>query len=309
MDKRQIKFWSGGTNLLIVFCLAVVSGGLYYLLYRWQGNALANHWQWFDNFRGGLNDPTGGALPSLLHMLALGCLSAALLDVKRGANLTFALLLMTLAAERTLGVFDWADVFFAVIGALLAIVLASSGVCSNPAKAQLPRRQTAMAGAALVACSSLFIGATTPCLYCDSDYRSSKPVYLSYTDLRSGVSIDTAREVNEIGRIYLYGDYIFLNKRNQGIHVLDNTDPENPVNELFISIPGNTELSIRGNYLYADSYVDLVTLDLNNPADIQVVDRQIDVFPWDEYQNVPDDIYFYFDDIDQTRGVIVSYER
>lgn len=296
------------TNLLLVSCLAVASGGLYYFFFREYGNYLANHWVWFDSFRSGLSDPTGGALPSLLHMLALGCLSATLLGVRRGARLTLGLLLMTLIAEKALGVFDWTDVYFAVTGSLLAIVLAAK-LQRHRETARLNQRQTAMASAALVACSGLFIGATTPCLYCDNGYQNSSPVYLSYTELRRSVAVEAPREVSEIGRIYLYENYIFLNKRNQGIHILDNSDPANPVNQAFITVPGNTELSIRDNYLYADSYVDLVTLDLNDPADIQVINRQIEIFPWDEYQNVPDDIYFSYDDIDMTRGVVVSYVR
>ena len=98
----------------------------------------------------------------------------------------------------------------------------------------------------------------------DSD--ESQPVYMSYQELRGAVSYEAPRELEEVGRIYLYNDYFFLNQRNAGIHVFDNSDPSAPVNMGFVNIPGNTELAIRSNQLYADSYVDLVTLDISNPV-------------------------------------------
>lgn len=96
-----------------------------------------------------------------------------------------------------------------------------------------------------------------------------------------------ARTLDSIGRIYLYNNYLFLNEKNEGIHTFDNSDPFNLRNAGFIYIPGNTEVSKRDSYLYADSYIDLVTLDLNDLGDIQVVDREEGVFPWDEYQKCP----------------------
>ena len=68
-------------------------------------------------------------------------------------------------------------------------------------------------------------------------------------------------------------------------------------------------MSIRSNYLYADSYTDLVTIDISDPQNVMEVDRDIDIFPYDAYQNIPDDVYFGYDDIDELRGVVVSYER
>lgn len=138
--------------------------------------------------------------------------------------------------------------------------------------------------------------------------NSDQPVYLSYTDLRNSIAVLPARTLDSIGRIYLYNNYFFLNEKNIGIHIFDNSDPFNPRNAGFIYIPGNTEVSIRDSYLYADSYIDLVTLDLNNLADIQVVDREEGVFPWDAHQNVPDDTNFSFDDLDESLGVVVGYE-
>ena len=38
-----------------------------------------------------------------------------------------------------------------------------------------------------------------------------------------------------------------------------------PKNISFINIPGNEDMAIKGNTLYADAYGDLVTFDITNP--------------------------------------------
>lgn len=300
--------------ILFFVALGVLcTGVMYYLIFRSQGDVLAAYWPWIADYRNSISDPTAGSLPGLLHMIALGCCATALLGMSRGCQMIAVLLAITIIAEFAVGAFHWGDIYFALVGSLLAVVM--SALVYQAAKddafyaqQQLTASTKRKYAAGLVASSVLFIAATAPCYMCGS-YPSSTPVYLSYTALRSAVAVGNPREPDEIRRIYLYQNYIFLNKKNEGIHVLDNVDPTNPVNVAFINIPGNTELSIRDNYLYADSYVDLVTLSLNDPANIEEVDRQIDVFPWDEYQNVPDDIYFSPADLDSNRGVVVSYEN
>jgi hypothetical protein len=64
----------------------------------------------------------------------------------------------------------------------------------------------------------------------------------------------------------------------------------------FLEIPGNVDIAVRGNYLYADSYIDLVVFDLSNPEDPGFVQRVENVFP---------NIY----PIDESRGVLVRYEE
>ncbi len=65
--------------------------------------------------------------------------------------------------------------------------------------------------------------------------------------------------LKQTGKIYIYGNYIFLNEFDRGIHIFDNTQPASPKNIAFIPIPGNQDMAVTGNTLYADSYSDLVT--------------------------------------------------
>jgi len=65
---------------------------------------------------------------------------------------------------------------------------------------------------------------------------------------------------------------------HKGIHVIDNTDPENPIQESFIPIPGNIDLVIKENKLIADNYIDLITLDITDPNQVNLISREEDVF-------------------------------
>jgi hypothetical protein len=89
----------------------------------------------------------------------------------------------------------------------------------------------------------------------------------------------TPKALQQTGKLYIYGKYIFLNEPNKGIHIIDNTTPADPKNIAFINIPGNVDLAVKGNTLYADSYSDLVTFDISDPQAVIAKDFRNNVFP------------------------------
>ncbi len=132
-----------------------------------------------------------------------------------------------------------------------------------------------------------------------SSYKYFKPVYMSYTDLRDAVKSTPSQELNEVGKVYYKDNFIYVNEVNKGIHVIDNTNPSSPQNVSFINIPGNIDMAVKGNILYADSYIDLVAIDISNPTNIAEVNRVTEVFPTRIYT------YGYVGDI--SAGVIVDW--
>lgn len=115
---------------------------------------------------------------------------------------------------------------------------------------------------------------------CEEQYAYSyyEPVYTSLADIRSGIEVDEPRSITNVGKIYFKDGYLFVNEPGEGIHIIDNRDPENPQHKSFIVIPGNSELAIRNNILYVDSYIDLVGLDISNLENIVEVSRLENVF-------------------------------
>ncbi len=137
------------------------------------------------------------------------------------------------------------------------------------------------------------------------EFTANKPVYMSYEDLRSAVKFSETRELKNPGKIYFKDDLLYVNEELQGVHVFSMANPQNPQNIGFIEIPGNVDIAIKNNTLYADSYVDLVVIDISNVNSIHEVARKEDVFP---YTLPPYDETYRIADVDETEGVVTGWE-
>jgi hypothetical protein len=136
-------------------------------------------------------------------------------------------------------------------------------------------------------------------------FTANAPVYLSYTDLRSAVKMTAARELNNPGKIYFKDQFIFINEKMAGVHVFDVSDPKNPQNKGFIEIPGNVDIAIKDNILYADSYIDLVSIDVSSFSTIKEVGRVQKVFP---YTLPVYDTKYPVAKLDDTKGIVTAWE-
>jgi hypothetical protein len=116
-------------------------------------------------------------------------------------------------------------------------------------------------------------------------YTFYQPVYKTTAEVRANIKSNPAKEIQEPGKIVLLGNYIFLNEVDKGIHIIDNSNPSSPKNIAFIDIPGNEDLAVKGNTLYADLYTDLVTLDISDPLHVAIKKYNESVFPYRIYSN------------------------
>ncbi len=136
-------------------------------------------------------------------------------------------------------------------------------------------------------------------------YKVNSPVYLSYEDLRKAVSIEAPVPLKNPGKIYFKDNYIFINEYFKGIHVYDNSDPKNPVSKGFINIPGNVDIAIKEQTLYADSYIDLVAIDISDLTKIKETSRIQNVFP---YAVPVNEAGIITETLDQSRGVVLEWK-
>lgn len=96
-------------------------------------------------------------------------------------------------------------------------------------------------------------------------YTRIDPVYKTLDEVHSGTAVREApRELKSPGQINYYNNRMFVVEKAEGIHVIDNSNPANPLNTDFIKVPGITDLAIKDGYLFANSYVDLLVINLNN---------------------------------------------
>lgn len=111
------------------------------------------------------------------------------------------------------------------------------------------------------------------------------PVYKSKTAALAAINGSSSESIEHTGKIYVKGNYIYLNEVNKGIHIFDNSNAAHPVQIAFLAIPGNLDIAIKGNILYADMYGDLLALDITNPHQATITSTLNNFFPGRMYVN------------------------
>ncbi len=110
-----------------------------------------------------------------------------------------------------------------------------------------------------------------------STYYIFEPVYLSEEQLRQEIMLENARALKNPGKMYFYQNMIFISEKYEGVHIYNNTDPSAPDKIGFLPIPGNQDISIKNDVLYADALIDILTIDISNIQSPSLIQRTEDV--------------------------------
>lgn len=140
-----------------------------------------------------------------------------------------------------------------------------------------------------------------------ADYLVARPLKISKTEFKNGVDVIAPKPIEESGKIYAYQNYIFVNDKYRGVHVIDNSNPSTPQKVAFIKIAGNVDISVKDDYLYADSLTDLIVLDISDVNNINIVNRLENVLR----DNViwPSDVdFFEYEEIDYENEIVIGWE-
>jgi hypothetical protein len=161
--------------------------------------------------------------------------------------------------------------------------------------------QMIVTGTAAFACM-----ATSPRRY--TPPPTHQPVYMSWDEFRSSaVEVSAPRPIETRGKIVIAHDHLFISEPGRGVHVFDNRTPQRPRPVMFIAIPGNIDISVHGDALYADSFVDLLTFSLDLEAgDATLVARLEDQFDYDPHQALQPDAGIFLEPVDQKQGVVIG---
>jgi hypothetical protein len=102
---------------------------------------------------------------------------------------------------------------------------------------------------------------------CKSTYTYTwyEPVYKTKAEVRDNIKSNPAKDIVHPGKMFILGDFIFLNEVDKGVHVINNVNPASPRQVAFIDIPGNLDIALKGTTMYADLYTDLVAIDITYP--------------------------------------------
>jgi len=141
----------------------------------------------------------------------------------------------------------------------------------------------------------------------DESKTGLRPVYMADIDLHA-ISSEAPKVFDRVGKIYQYGQYIFVSDKGTGVHIINNSDPSNPVKEAFINVPRSFDMLARLNALYADNGTDLVAIDITDITNAFETARITNV-----YRGVGDSYPpFYngpFECVDETKGTVIDWEE
>lgn len=140
--------------------------------------------------------------------------------------------------------------------------------------------------------------------YTSSGSQAYVPVYMS-TQEKNNIAISSAQATENSGKIYAFGNYIFQNDLNKGIHIIDNTDRAHPKKIAFLTIPYNTEFAVKGSYIYANNLNDLVVIDIRDITQPVVVKKMDNAFPYVNQQYPQQSGYFVCPD--PSKGIVVNW--
>lgn len=132
-----------------------------------------------------------------------------------------------------------------------------------------------------------------------------RPIYVSAGNINL-ISSESPRPIENLGKIYYKAPYIFINEQAKGVHVLDNSNPNNPQKVGFITIPGNRDIAIKGNYMYADNFKDLVCIDITDINNVSEVTRTVGLYEFPD-QPYPENYNGYFECVDTDKGDVVGW--
>lgn len=110
-------------------------------------------------------------------------------------------------------------------------------------------------------------------------YTIYEPVYSTSAEVRANIKSSAPKNIERPGKIYVYKNYLFVNEINKGIHVIENYDKNSAQKIAYLPVPGNVDMAVVNNVLYADSYTDLMAIDISDIHNIKLSSHLSNMFP------------------------------
>lgn len=105
-------------------------------------------------------------------------------------------------------------------------------------------------------------------------YTRGTAIYGDLAAIRSTPIYEGARgSIIDAGKLFSNEELLLIGEEGEGIHVFNNADPENPVATGFLNIPGNREFFVKDNTVFAESFYDMVKIDISDASAPRLVTR------------------------------------
>lgn len=130
-----------------------------------------------------------------------------------------------------------------------------------------------------------------------------------YHQLEDNIAQETM-QFDALTNIVVYQELILAMEENIGVHVIDNSDPIDPLNILFIPIRGVSQIVIKDNILIANSGNSLYSIDITDRS--KAILKAITYIDGGDIENqylYPEGYFGPFECVNPDKGYVVSWEE
>lgn len=129
------------------------------------------------------------------------------------------------------------------------------------------------------------------------------PIYASEEESYN-LKLEAPFEIVNPSKIWTYNDLLMVNVENEGIHVIDNSNPYSPRQLFFIRIPGNKDVAVKDGFIFADNYDDIVTFTITENHELEIKERLKGVM---QNQDYPPFLGVAFECVDPSKGIVIDW--
>jgi hypothetical protein len=285
-----------------------------------------------------LPNALSSSIPSFLHIIGMSFFTVGIMTINKSNywKIPVAWLLIDLIFESlqlyqadnvfTWGYFDWADVAAILLGAFISFIIIKKSfskkkIIHKPQSTfegyskYLTNVTVFSIGVFMILGSLVQPSSPDDCKFTNeetTDECGVDTIYLSWEKIRESGTLlsevygkDYQKPLKGANKIYTYQHLLLVNEKQSGVHIFDNTDPQSPKYLDFISLIGNQDMAIKDQYLYLDSFTDLVVYDLTKINEAPF--RKQNVFHFsDPRDSLPSDLYFN-NYPKASKGVVIGY--
>lgn len=106
------------------------------------------------------------------------------------------------------------------------------------------------------------------------------PVIVKRQVLETSTILEDPKAIINSGKIYVKDSFLFINEKNQGFHIFNNSNPENPENIAFLKVMGSSDLAIKNDIIYVNNATDLIAIQTHLESNsIEITKRIPNTFP------------------------------
>lgn len=130
----------------------------------------------------------------------------------------------------------------------------------------------------IAAIGVLFNSCEDKCYYYE-EVTEYQEILMDADEVKNSFAVVSDYTIKKPGNIYSYQNYLLVAEQNEGIHILNNTNPASPVPLKFIKLKGNSNFAVANDVLLADNGADLLSINIADLGNIRIDKRTENINP------------------------------